>query len=354
MKRYRVATLGAGQRGKDHALAFAASPDRFELLGWCDRDMPRLHAAVKETGVRAPLFDDVEKMLTEIKPDIFCFATPLPIRLELVEVGVRHGVKAIAYEKPMASSLAEAQRICAVCDGAGVKQINCHQHKFGGHWQKVKAIIDSGAIGKIVSFHATSRGWYMHYITHLVDYVMYLNGFTNQARWMVGHASGRIRLGDVHASPDYVMGKVAFENGTWAFFECGSGSPSLPGSNSYWYDAGVKVIGTEGWAHAIVGHGWQAVTRDSKGLIGSSEVSFRQTEDTFPYMRLLADWLDDEKNVHPCCGPVTYHGFEIAMGILVSALEGSAVTPPVDATVPIFERLKNELPPSPSLEAIRT
>jgi predicted dehydrogenase len=174
MKRYRVATLGAGQRGKDHARAFAASPDRFELLGWCDRDMPRLRAAVEETGIEIPLFDNVDKMLAELKPDIFCFATPLPIRQELIETGVRHGVKAIVYEKPMASSLAEAQRICALCDRAGVKQINCHQHKFGAHWQKVKEIVDSDTIGEVVNFHATARGWYMHYITHLVDYTMYL------------------------------------------------------------------------------------------------------------------------------------------------------------------------------------
>jgi len=44
------------------------------------------------------------------QPDVLMFATPPAVREALVELGLRHGVKAIAYEKSLACSLGEARR----------------------------------------------------------------------------------------------------------------------------------------------------------------------------------------------------------------------------------------------------
>jgi len=73
MKRYRVAQVGLGARGMVHINGFLALPDRFELAALCDIDEKLLRE--RSAGVKAATYADAEKMLAEIKPDVFCFVT---------------------------------------------------------------------------------------------------------------------------------------------------------------------------------------------------------------------------------------------------------------------------------------
>lgn len=341
MKKYSVALLGCGPRGRDHAEAFLKNSDRFNLLALCDKDRERLQSVSSILNI-SKTYTDAEEMLSSEKPDVFCFATQPQVRFELVELGVKHGVKAIAYEKPMAASLAEAQRIHDLCKDVQVKTIVSHQHKYGSHWQKVKELIDSGEIGKVHTIHATSKGWFSHYATHLVDYMMWLNG-GHRGLWVVGHVHGKGKLSDSHPSPDYIMGQIEFDNGVRGIIECGTLAPDQPGKNPFWLNAGATVYGSHGYAQVIVGSGWRAVTKSSSGLI-SGPGCFDVPKDQPLYIRDLADWLDDPGKIHPCNGEITYHGFELAMGICLSSLERRKISLPLRTSEPIIERLRRELP----------
>lgn len=340
MRKYRVALVGCGPRGRNHAEAFLQNSDRFDLVALCDKDSERLQSLSSVLNI-PETYTDAEGMLSSERPEVFCFATLPQVRLELIELGIKHGVKAIAYEKPMATSLAEAQRIRDLCREAGVKTIVSHQHKYGSHWRKVKELIDRGEIGKIHTIHATAKGWLLQYGTHLVDYMMFLNG-GHRGSWVVGHVHGKERLSDSHPSPDYAMGQIEFENGVRGIVECGTLAPDQPGENTFWMNAGATVYGSDGYAQVIVGSGWRAVTKSSSGLVWGSG-GFDVAKDQPPYIRDLADWLDDPTKIHPCDGEITYHGFELVMGICLSGLERRKVTVPVESTEPIVERLRREL-----------
>ena len=340
MTKHRVAIVGCGPRGRSHAEAFLEHADRFDLVALCDMDDERLQEAATELNVAAA-YADADPMLAEHKPDVLCFCTLPPIRMPLVELGVKQGVKAIAYEKPMATTLADARRIQDLCADAGIKTVVSHQHKYGEHWKKVKQIVDSGEIGQVHTIRASAKGWLLQYATHLIDYMMFLNGGA-RVEWVVGHVHGGEKLTDSHPSPDYAMGQLGFDNGVRGFIECGTLAPDLPGENSFWKDAGATVYGSEGYAQAIVGWGWRAVTKSS-GFI-SCEGGFDVAHDQPPYIRDLADWLDDDAKVHPCNGDVTYHGFETAMAICLSSLEHRQVELPMDLPAePLVERMKAEL-----------
>ena len=337
--RHTVAIVGCGPRGLAHAKALQETADRFDLVAICDKDAERLQSASAEVGV-SKTYTDADEMLSKERPEVFCFATLPDVRLALVELAAQHGVRAIAYEKPMATSLAEAQQIRDLCRQAGVKTVVSHQHKYGAHWCKVKEIIDSGELGKIHTIHATAKGWLLQYGTHLMDYMMFLNG-GHKALWVVGHAQGRGKLDDSHPSPDYAMGQLEFENGVRGIMECGTLAPDLPGDNSFWLNAGVTVYGSEGYAQVIVGSGWRAATN---GVL-SGEGCFDVAKDQPLYIRDLADWLDDPSKIHPCNGDVTHHGFEAVMGICLSALDRRMVALPVEASgdVSILDRMRAEL-----------
>ena len=121
MNRYRVAQVGLGNRGWVHATGFLANRDRFDLVALCDLDRERLRQGAEQFGVAAA-YTDAEAMLAETRPDIFCFVTQPHLRLPMVELGARYGVKAIAFEKPMATSLQEAKAIVDLCHAHGIRQ----------------------------------------------------------------------------------------------------------------------------------------------------------------------------------------------------------------------------------------
>jgi predicted dehydrogenase len=95
--------VGCGARGESHAQGLLANPDRFELVALCDRDAERVGTLARKLGI-SRCYSDAEAMLAAERPALLCFATPPAVRLELVELGVRHGVGAIAFEKPLALS----------------------------------------------------------------------------------------------------------------------------------------------------------------------------------------------------------------------------------------------------------
>jgi len=340
---YSAVVLGCGPRGRHHARAFLANSDRFRLAALCDTNAERLSEAAAELGVERT-YADGEEMLAAEKPDVFCFCTQPSARLGLVQLALRHGVKAIAYEKPMATSLAEARAICRVTDAAGVKTVVSHQHKYGSHWRKVREIVEAGDIGDVHTIHSTSKGWMLQYATHLIDYTMFLNGGAGGARgeWVTGHIHGRDKLDDTHPSPGYFSGQIGFENGVRGIIECGPLAPDMPGDNDFWLNAGATVYGTHGYARVIVGSGWQAVTKSSGGFV-SGEGRFDVERDQPPYIADLARWLDDPAAVHPCNGEVSLHGFELTVGMVQSALDNVKVELPVETDEPILERMAGEL-----------
>ena len=83
-------------------------------------------------------------MLAAEQPDVLVFATPPAVREALVELGLRHGVKAIACEKPLACSLSEARRIVDRCAAADVRGVVCHQLRYGAHWRRRSADRERG------------------------------------------------------------------------------------------------------------------------------------------------------------------------------------------------------------------
>jgi predicted dehydrogenase len=337
-KTYTVAIAGLGKRGTHHADAFAQNP-RFRLVGLCDLNQERLDAAKQTFGV-ALGSADAARMLADTQPDIFVFCTLPPVRLDLIRAGVEAGIKLIAYEKPMATSTNEALEIMRLLREAGVKSVVSHQHRYGEHYQKVKDIIASGAIGRVHTVYGHATGWMMHMLTHLIDYMRWYNDEA-AAEWVVGQADGKEKFADVHASPDYIAGLIQFANGVRGVVECGAGAPDVPEVDYWWRKCRIGAQGSEGFAEVLTGGGWRAVTRD--GVL-SGPGSMDYAHDMPPYVQGIADWLDDPAQVHPCHGESAFQGFQIAMAMCRSAVQRGKVTLPLGPGEPELEALKNALP----------
>jgi predicted dehydrogenase len=338
-KTYTVAVAGLGKRGTHHADAISKNP-RFKLVGLCNRSQDRLDAArQKFDGVYTNA--DVAQMLADTQPDVFVFCTPPQIRLPLIQVGIQAGVKLIAYEKPIATSTNEALEMVKLMREAGVKAVVSHQHRYGEHYQKVKEIIASGAIGRVHTVYGHATGWMLHMMTHMIEYASWYNDYAS-AEWVVGQAAGTEKFADVHASPDYIVALVQFANGVRGIFECGAGAPDVPEVDYWWRKCRIGAQGSEGFAEVLTGGGWRAVTRDSQGVI-SGPGCMDYEHDMPPYIQDIANWLDDPNQVHPCNSETAFKGLEIMLAACRSVVQRGKVTLPLGPGEPELEALQQAL-----------
>ena len=340
---YKVVVVGTGKRGLHHAAAFKKNP-RFELAGIADLDRGRLDKAAAELG-GARTSSDPAALCREVEPDLFCFCTPPGVRLPLIQLGIEAGAKLIAYEKPIALSFNEAAAVREAVARSGVKTVVSHQHRYGAHYSKVKEIIAGGGIGRVHTVYATAVGWMTHMLTHMVDLMRWYGG-NAEAEWVTGQAAGRGKLSDVHPSPDWVAGLIQFAGGVRGHVECGAGANDVPEVDAWWRKNRVGAQGTDGFAEALTGGGWRAVTKAGASSGGGS---MNYDLDMPPYVDEMADWLDDDARVHQCNGESAFKGFEIQMAILRAVVERGQVALPLAPGEPELDALARVLPDRPVL-----
>ena len=337
-KTYTVAVAGMGKRGTHHADACARNP-RFKLVGLCDIDPARLEAGRQKFGVEH-VDTDAGRLLAATKPDVFVFCTLPPVRLPLIRAGVESGVKLIAYEKPIAISTNEALEMYRLLRQEGVKTVVSHQHRYGEHYQRVKDIIASGAIGRVHTVYGHATGWMMHMMSHLVEYASWYNDYA-EPEWVVGQAAGKEKFADVHASPDYICALIQYANGVRGIIECGAGAPDVPEVDYWWRKCRVGAQGTEGFAEVLTGSGWRAVTKNG---VSSGPGCMDYEHDMPPYVQGIVDWLDDPAKIHPCNGETALKGFQVMMAACRSAVQRGKVSLPLGPGEPELPALEAALP----------
>jgi len=333
---YRVVVVGMGKRGVHHASAFHANK-RFSLVGISDLDPARLKDAQKLGSPEAST--DAPALVRKLKPDVFCFCTPPTVRLDLIRLGVESGARLIAFEKPVATSSAEAMKIRDLLSGSGAKAVVSHQHRYGAHYRKTAEIIQGGTLGRIHTVYATASGWMLHMASHLIDYMRWYAGGV-EAEWVLAQAVGRGKLTDLHTSPDYLAGFIQFAGGLRGTLECGAGAPDVPEVDYWWRKCRIGALGTDGFAEVLTGGGWRSVT---KAGISSGTGSMNYDLDMPPYIQDMADWLDGKK-VHPCNFESAYKGHEIMMAMVRSAALGGQVALPLASGMDELALLKEKLP----------
>jgi predicted dehydrogenase len=344
MTQHRVVVVGMGKRGMHHATAFHANP-RFKVVGICDIDKARLEAAAPKLG-NPEINTDAATLAQKTKPDLYCFCTLPHLRLNFVKIGVESGAKLIAFEKPVAMTSIEGLAIKQLLDKARTKAVVSHQHRYGSHYKKVKEIITSGALGRVHTVYGTSTGWAAHMLSHLIDYTCWFNDY-QPAEWAMAQAAGRGKLADLHTSPDYVAGVVHYKHGVRGIYDCGAGAPDVPEVDAskeqrlWWRKARMGAQGTEGFAEVITNGGWRAVTRSGGAQSGSGNMDY--VEDMPPYVQEMADWLDDDKKVHPCAFRNAFQGFEIMSAMYRSVVEGGQIPLPLTAGADEIALLKQKL-----------
>lgn len=145
-KPLRVGLIGCGEIAMQNARAISQS-GRAEIAMVADVN-PTIAADMgKRYGV--PHTTNIDELLDRADVEAVFISVPHFLHAPLAIQACRHG-KHVIVEKPMALSVAEADRMLDAARASGVKLSVCYCQRFQPAIQRAKELIDRGALGKIL------------------------------------------------------------------------------------------------------------------------------------------------------------------------------------------------------------
>ena len=142
----RIAMVGCGFYGQNHLHAWSELRDKgAELVAVCDLDSAKAAAAGKAFGARP--FTDVDQMLDTVPVDLVDIATRIDTHKELAAKASNRKIAAIV-QKPFAPDWADCIAIVETAQRQGAWLAVHENFRFTSALRRVKAVIESGAIGR--------------------------------------------------------------------------------------------------------------------------------------------------------------------------------------------------------------
>ncbi len=174
----KAAVIGAGRMGQRHIQVIQNMG--LELVGVCDQSLEALALVSHEYNVPVECqFTDAFTLFTETKPECVVVATTAPTHCAYTCAAAESGAQFILCEKPMAISLAECDRMLAVCQQHDVKLAINHQMRFMEQYIEPKRIVWSDAFGGLSSVTVVAGNFGMAMNgTHYFEMFRYLTNET--------------------------------------------------------------------------------------------------------------------------------------------------------------------------------
>ncbi|NLO39639.1 MAG: Gfo/Idh/MocA family oxidoreductase [Ruminiclostridium sp.] len=157
----RVAIIGTGNISGAHISAYLAFPDRCRITALCDIYPEKAEEKKSKYGLTADVVDAHEKLLEREDIDLVSICTPPFCHAEIAVNFLKAG-KNIIVEKPMAASLEECDQIIAASKEAGKTLAVIAQNRFKDPVMKLKGVLDSGKIGRVLHAQVDSYWWRGH------------------------------------------------------------------------------------------------------------------------------------------------------------------------------------------------
>lgn len=150
MKNLNIGVIGLGAIGLKHCSALAQI-DRATIAAIADVDEKALEATAKQYN--ATPYNDFKKMLTQPGLDAVIVATPDQLHRDACVMAAESG-KHVLVEKPIATTLKDAEDIISATDKAGVKLMVGFSLRFSPHYLHAKKMVADGTLGDLVSIFA--------------------------------------------------------------------------------------------------------------------------------------------------------------------------------------------------------
>jgi predicted dehydrogenase len=142
----RVAVLGTGRMGIRHLQVVRGLG--WDTVGILDQNAASLAEAGEQFGIpTSRQYRHPQPLLEQGKPECVIVATTAPGHEPLTCLAAEAGARYILCEKPMAPSLAECERMIAVCERHQARLAINHQMRFMPQYLAIRRILESADFG---------------------------------------------------------------------------------------------------------------------------------------------------------------------------------------------------------------
>ncbi len=250
MNRLRIGVIGLGWFGEIHCETIAGVPN-LELAALCTRTPERLKSQADKFGVKKT-YRDYRDMLADSEIDAVSIVTMWDQHTDPAIAALQAG-KHVFLEKPMASTVADCNKIIAAAKKSrGILQIG-HICRFNPRYRMAKQAIDQGKIGKIVALSSRRNipaAWTPEILNKIGPIVGDAIHDTDLMLWFTGDkvVSAYAQTVSVRGlkHPDIGQTMYRFKNGATATLEtvwC------MPEKTPFDIDERMSIIGTDGIIH---------------------------------------------------------------------------------------------------------
>lgn len=251
MAKYRVGLIGCGRRGdrrggsygiaEAHTWGYEAHPDT-EIVAAADISADNLAVYCDDHNV-AGRYTDYKEMLKNEGLDIVSICTWPQFHASMTIAAAEAGVKGVLCEKPMAVTLAEAERMNEVCKVNNTKLSIDHQRRLGEPFRVAKEIANSGEIGELLKLEMHVAGSNLYdWGTHWIDMMFfYLND--ESAEWVMAQTDvSDEKINWALRVENHCIANIQYKSGVRGYLEIGQPiKGQMPN----------RLIGSEGYVELL-------------------------------------------------------------------------------------------------------
>jgi predicted dehydrogenase len=156
MTRPRIAIVGLGMAVTPHAQSYQDLADRVDVAYAFSPSAERRRAFAERFPF--PLAESLEQILTDDSIDAVSLLTPPNTHLELTRRCVEAG-KHVLLEKPLEITWGRSGELVEICRKSGAKLGVVLQHRFRPSGLRLREVLESGALGRIIGASASVLNW---------------------------------------------------------------------------------------------------------------------------------------------------------------------------------------------------
>lgn len=147
-----VGVIGCGSIARmRHAVEYSNNPD-VNLAGFCDFNQDRAKSMAEDFGGKVYLSDD--EMLKDASIDAVSVCVANAYHAEITIKALNAG-KHVLCEKPMAITLQDCKNMITAAEKNNKRLMIGHNQRLAPAHKKAKEILDSGELGRVISFSTT-------------------------------------------------------------------------------------------------------------------------------------------------------------------------------------------------------
>lgn len=155
--------IGCGRISPNHVKAIAANRQKAKLVAVCDLEESKMDKIVERyeelmqaDGNEVKEYKDYQQLLADPDIDVVTIATYSGLHAQMAIDAMRAG-KHVIVEKPMALSVADADKMIQVAEQTGRKLTVSFQNRFNKAVQKMRQALETQRFGKLVHGVASIR-----------------------------------------------------------------------------------------------------------------------------------------------------------------------------------------------------